>query len=301
MYYLCKLREMQKRYTVIIDWLKIGPRGVWNDQWLFQISVKPIFSAAPVVSLCLLSAAHLFWQWSHILIHALCLNKVARVQINGNWCCQCRKMAKNSRCTGEYSARQAAPPPPQIFTMGAALCHSSCALPDRLTFEYPTSYKVMKRLKLQFNPQKLRPQFQNNVRVLHGIRLKCVDADIFSNHLQNRYFCFHEVNCVLIVFSALCVACIFAWLTAMSKAAVKISADLLSNPLCEQDQAFLDSMTALDTAMRRMDAFNQEKVRLFPTLGIFIILLFFCFGFLDTVIFFKSFEKIPFLTSKVGH
>uniref|UniRef100_A0A3P9NJ52 Bridging integrator 3 n=1 Tax=Poecilia reticulata TaxID=8081 RepID=A0A3P9NJ52_POERE len=47
---------------------------------------------------------------------------------------------------------------------------------------------------------------------------------------------------------------------AMSKAAVKISADLLSNPLCEQDQAFLDSMTALDTAMKRMDAFNQEKV-----------------------------------------
>uniref|UniRef100_A0A3B3S2R3 Bridging integrator 3 n=1 Tax=Paramormyrops kingsleyae TaxID=1676925 RepID=A0A3B3S2R3_9TELE len=46
----------------------------------------------------------------------------------------------------------------------------------------------------------------------------------------------------------------------MSKAAVKISVDLLSNPLCEQDQALLDSMTALDTAMRRMDAFNQEKV-----------------------------------------
>uniref|UniRef100_A0A3P8WJR0 BAR domain-containing protein n=1 Tax=Cynoglossus semilaevis TaxID=244447 RepID=A0A3P8WJR0_CYNSE len=50
---------------------------------------------------------------------------------------------------------------------------------------------------------------------------------------------------------------------AMSKAAVKISADLLSNPLCEQDQAFLESMTALDTAMKRMDSFNQEKVILF--------------------------------------
>ncbi|XP_026178201.1 bridging integrator 3 isoform X1 [Mastacembelus armatus] len=47
---------------------------------------------------------------------------------------------------------------------------------------------------------------------------------------------------------------------AMSKAAVKISADLLSNPLCEQDQAFLETMTVLDTAMRRMDSFNQEKV-----------------------------------------
>ncbi|ROI74438.1 Bridging integrator 3 [Anabarilius grahami] len=46
---------------------------------------------------------------------------------------------------------------------------------------------------------------------------------------------------------------------AMSKAAVKISGDLLSNPLCEQDQAFLESMNALDTAMKRMDAFNQEK------------------------------------------
>uniref|UniRef100_A0AAZ3QBY1 Bridging integrator 3 n=1 Tax=Oncorhynchus tshawytscha TaxID=74940 RepID=A0AAZ3QBY1_ONCTS len=35
----------------------------------------------------------------------------------------------------------------------------------------------------------------------------------------------------------------------MSKAAVKISGDLLSNPLCVQDQAFLE-----------MDSFNQEKV-----------------------------------------
>lgn len=48
----------------------------------------------------------------------------------------------------------------------------------------------------------------------------------------------------------------------MSKAAVKISADLLSNPLCEQDQAFFESMTALDTAMKTMDSFNQEKVRI---------------------------------------
>ncbi|XP_042747441.1 bridging integrator 3, partial [Lagopus leucura] len=47
---------------------------------------------------------------------------------------------------------------------------------------------------------------------------------------------------------------------AMSKAAVKISSDLLSNPLCEQDAAFLEVVTAFDTAMRRMDSFNQEKV-----------------------------------------
>ena len=46
----------------------------------------------------------------------------------------------------------------------------------------------------------------------------------------------------------------------MSKSAVKISLDLLSNPLCEQDQNFLNMVTALDTAMKRMDAFNQEKV-----------------------------------------
>ncbi|XP_068931776.1 bridging integrator 3 isoform X2 [Petaurus breviceps papuanus] len=46
----------------------------------------------------------------------------------------------------------------------------------------------------------------------------------------------------------------------MSKSAVKISSDLLSNPLCEQDQEFLNMVTALDTAMKRMDAFNQEKV-----------------------------------------
>jgi hypothetical protein len=46
----------------------------------------------------------------------------------------------------------------------------------------------------------------------------------------------------------------------MSKSAMKISLDLLSNPLCEQDQDFLSMVTALDTAMKRMDAFNQEKV-----------------------------------------
>ncbi|EMP27779.1 Bridging integrator 3 [Chelonia mydas] len=47
---------------------------------------------------------------------------------------------------------------------------------------------------------------------------------------------------------------------AMSKSAVKISSDLLSNPLCEQDPNFLAMVTALDTAMKRMDSFNQEKV-----------------------------------------
>eukprot|EP00062_Callorhinchus_milii_P025339 gi/632986217/ref/XP_007910112.1/ PREDICTED: bridging integrator 3 [Callorhinchus milii] len=47
---------------------------------------------------------------------------------------------------------------------------------------------------------------------------------------------------------------------AMSKSAVKISSDLLANPLCEQDPMFMETVTALDTAMRRMDSFNQEKV-----------------------------------------
>ncbi|NWV00881.1 BIN3 protein, partial [Upupa epops] len=47
---------------------------------------------------------------------------------------------------------------------------------------------------------------------------------------------------------------------AMSKSAVRISSDLLSNPLCEQEPSFLEMVTAFDTAMRRMDSFNQEKV-----------------------------------------
>ncbi|NWT97367.1 BIN3 protein, partial [Urocynchramus pylzowi] len=47
---------------------------------------------------------------------------------------------------------------------------------------------------------------------------------------------------------------------AMSKSAVKISSDLLANPLCEQEPSFLEMVTAFDTAMRRMDSFNQEKV-----------------------------------------
>ncbi|NWQ60407.1 BIN3 protein, partial [Neopipo cinnamomea] len=47
---------------------------------------------------------------------------------------------------------------------------------------------------------------------------------------------------------------------AMSKSAVKISSDLLANPLCEQEPGFLEMVTAFDTAMKRMDSFNQEKV-----------------------------------------
>ncbi|NWU73075.1 BIN3 protein, partial [Pterocles burchelli] len=49
---------------------------------------------------------------------------------------------------------------------------------------------------------------------------------------------------------------------AMSKSAVKISSDLLSNPLCEQEPGFLEMVTAFDTAMKRMDSFNQEKVKM---------------------------------------
>lgn len=76
----------------------------------------------------------------------------------------------------------------------------------------------------------------------------------------------HPFKCLNVVF-----------LSAMSKAAVKISGDLLSNPLCEQDQAFLESMTALDTAMKRMDAFNQEKVRLWMCLFFYCFLSLLCF------------------------
>ncbi|KFW83548.1 Bridging integrator 3, partial [Manacus vitellinus] len=53
---------------------------------------------------------------------------------------------------------------------------------------------------------------------------------------------------------------------AMSKSAVKISSDLLSNPLCEQEPAFLEMVTAFDTAMKRMDSFNQEKISLIQTI-----------------------------------
>ncbi len=88
----------------------------------------------------------------------------------------------------------------------------------------------------------------------------------------------------------------------MSKAAVKISADLLSNPLCEQDQAFLESMTALDTAMKRMDSFNQEKVRLnptvFPTKNFLVCYLtlfavFLCFVFLALAIGTDTIRLVP--------
>ncbi|KAI1230079.1 Bridging integrator 3, partial [Lamprotornis superbus] len=52
----------------------------------------------------------------------------------------------------------------------------------------------------------------------------------------------------------------------MSKSAVKISSDLLSNPLCEQEPSFLEMVTAFDTAMKRMDSFNQEKINIIQTI-----------------------------------
>ncbi|KAB0389241.1 hypothetical protein E2I00_014809, partial [Balaenoptera physalus] len=44
------------------------------------------------------------------------------------------------------------------------------------------------------------------------------------------------------------------------KSAVKMSLDLLSNPLCQQDQDLLNMVTTLDMVMKWMDTFNQEKV-----------------------------------------
>lgn len=44
------------------------------------------------------------------------------------------------------------------------------------------------------------------------------------------------------------------------KSAVKMSLDLLSNPLCQQDQDLLNMVTTLDMAMKWIDTFNQEKV-----------------------------------------
>lgn len=79
----------------------------------------------------------------------------------------------------------------------------------------------------------------------------------------------------------------------MSKAAVKISADLLSNPLCEQDHAFLESMTALDMSMKKMDTFNQEKVRLVPA-------VFHTFSFLCTISLFFCLVCFAFLALAIG-
>uniref|UniRef100_A0A2K5D5M9 BAR domain-containing protein n=1 Tax=Aotus nancymaae TaxID=37293 RepID=A0A2K5D5M9_AOTNA len=53
---------------------------------------------------------------------------------------------------------------------------------------------------------------------------------------------------------------------AMSKSAVKISLDLLSNPLCEQDQDLLNMVTTLDTAMKRMDPLKKFG-SIFPSLN----------------------------------
>lgn len=76
---------------LVENWSRVHPQG--GVKRLFRISSKPIFTTASSVSSCLLSEAHLFGLWSCNLICALCLNKMAWVHINSNWCCQCRIIA----------------------------------------------------------------------------------------------------------------------------------------------------------------------------------------------------------------
>uniref|UniRef100_A0A8C4QHY5 Bridging integrator 3 n=2 Tax=Eptatretus burgeri TaxID=7764 RepID=A0A8C4QHY5_EPTBU len=48
--------------------------------------------------------------------------------------------------------------------------------------------------------------------------------------------------------------------SAMTKAALKITADLKTNQVCVQEESVLRSIEALDLALHRMDTFNQEKI-----------------------------------------
>ncbi|XP_067376516.1 bridging integrator 3 isoform X2 [Channa argus] len=122
----------------------------------------------------------------------------------------------------------------------------------------PKKQIVSKTVERDFEREYEKLQkLEDQTKKLHKDMKKSTEADLGPVSTN----CYQTKNWTYSAFSALpSVSTIIYGVKAMSKAAVKISADLLSNPLCEQDQAFLESMTALDTAMRRMDSFNQEKV-----------------------------------------
>lgn len=120
---------------LVENWSRVHPQG--GVKRLFQISSKPIFTTASSVSSCLLSAAHLFWLRSHNLICALCLNKVARVHINSNWCCQCRIIAM---VLGALVNIQHGSEPHQLCS-SVRFSFTSLVLPQYLSFEDPITFK----------------------------------------------------------------------------------------------------------------------------------------------------------------
>lgn len=136
---------------------------MWKDQQLSQTSVKPPFSSAPLVSMHLLSAAHLFWQWSHNLICALCLNKVAWVQINSNWRCQCRIMANILGALVNIQYGRQPHHPLRFLEWGqhrAIWLFPKSSLVNTLPH---TKHTPLKHVKPQFNPE-MPPQFKNHVK-----------------------------------------------------------------------------------------------------------------------------------------
>lgn len=159
---------------------------------LFLISMKLIFTTASPVSVCLLSEAHLFWLWSHNLICALCLNKVAWVQINSNWCCQCRNIVKivGALVNIQHGSR---PHKPLRFLQWG----QHCAILLLFFSSFPKAHfwrachiqtrTLMKQLKPWCNPQKLAPWFKKNVKTRRWFGLQCVDEDVVSNNLTTIY------------------------------------------------------------------------------------------------------------------
>lgn len=167
--------------------LRGSPESVRGDQWLLQISLEPIFTTASPLSLCLPSAAHLFWQWSHNLICALCLNKVAWVQINSNWCCQCRNIAKILGALVNIQHGRQPHHPLRFLQWGqhcAILLLCSLFLSQKAHFWRPYQIQkhiLMKRLEPWCNPQKLPPWLKKNVKIWLVMGLDCVDEDIFRD------------------------------------------------------------------------------------------------------------------------
>lgn len=131
--------------------------------------MRPIFTTPSFVSSCLPSKAHLFLLWSHDPISALCLNKVAWVQINDNWCCQCRNIAKilGALVIIQHSSRQNQPL--KHCTILPLLC--GC-------FAKAESFHVstlMKCWRLSVIHKKRPYDFKMNHNLWHWIGFLCVD------------------------------------------------------------------------------------------------------------------------------
>lgn len=107
----------KKKKKTIENWSRENPKVVWKSH--FQISIQPIFTAAPSDSRRL----RLLWLRGHNLTCVLCVNQVAQCNVATNCCCQWRRVTEivsrnteHRRKPPELSSTVALHSPPSVIS-----------------------------------------------------------------------------------------------------------------------------------------------------------------------------------------